>query len=316
MKISRKKAPATPPGRRRPDRSTSAQTPAAFSYYSRRAPQVTPEQRRRTLQTPEMLSRKQLATTANFARQRFGLVIVALAVLLCLGNMMRLSTSSKVDSLNEPAASFLLHDQKTYEAAANHYLASSLWNGNKLTINTDAIAAYIQRDFPELTSVTVALPLIGHRPVVYIRAAAPRLILTTAAGQSFVVDENGKSLVATARVPNIDSLKLPVIYDESGLRLSEDKTVLSSSAVGYMQDILAELTASGMSFQRLTLPATASELDVYPTQASYFVKFNLQSGTAVQQAGTYLATITKLRAQGITPSQYIDVRVDGRAYYK
>jgi hypothetical protein len=314
MKFGRKQEPVTPPGRRRPARNSGA--PAAFSYYSRRSETVTPKERRRSFQTPDVLSRKQLTNTARFASQRFGLVIVFLAVLVALGNTLRLSDHAKIDSLNEPAASYLLHDQQTYEAAASRYLAASTWNGNKLTINTDAVADKMRHDFPELTSVSIALPLVGHRPVVYIRAAAPRLILATKSGQSFVVDENGKALVAAARVPDLDALKLPVISDDSGLALSEGATVLSSSSVSFIGDIVAQLAASSVSFQRLTLPTAASELNVYPKDAPYFIKFNLQSGTAVQQSGTYLATIAKLREQGITPAQYVDVRVDGRAYYK
>ncbi|MEO6513516.1 MAG: hypothetical protein ABIR37_02390 [Candidatus Saccharimonadales bacterium] len=315
MKFGRKKTPVTPAGRRRPE-STRGQTPAAFSYYSRRSESLTPQERRRSFQTPEVLSRKQLASTARFARQRFGLVIVAIAAVVALGNTVRLSPNSKVDSLNEPAASFLLHDQKTYETAANRYLAHSIWNGNKMTINTDAVTANLQRDFPELSSASLALPLVGHRPIIYIRAAAPRLLLTTTSGQSFVVDENGKALIAAARVPDLAALKLPVVNDESGIRLSEGKTVLSSAAVSFMRVVLAELSAQNVPVQRLVLPSATSELDVYPANVPYYVKFNLQSETALQQVGTYLATAGKLKEQGIAPSQYIDVRVDGRAYYK
>jgi hypothetical protein len=315
MKIGRKKAPPAPEGRRRPQNMQS-QTPAAFSYYSRRSQSVTPEQRRRNFQTPDVLSRKQLAASANFARQRFGLIIVAVAVLIAFANTLRVSTHAKIDSLNEPAASFLLHDEKAYEAAASRYLASSVWNGNKLTVNTGAVAARLQQDFPELTSVSVALPLVGHRPVVYIRTAAPRLLLTTTNGQSFVVDENGKALIAASRVADLAALKLPVINDESGISLSEGKTVLSSSSVSFIRIVLSELSAQNIRPERITLPAGTSELDVYPVGTSYFVKFNFQSETALQQAGTYLATAARLKEQGITPNQYIDVRVDGRAYYK
>jgi hypothetical protein len=315
MKLGRKKAPATPEGRRRPQ-NVPSQTPAAFSYYSRRSESVTPQQRRRNFQTPDMLSRKQLAASASFARQRFGLIIVAIAIVVALANTLRVSPHAKVDSLNEPAASFLLHDQQTYEAAANRYLSASIWNGNKLTVATDSIAVRLQEDFPELTSVNIALPLVGHRPIVYVRTAAPRLLLTTTNGQSFVVDENGRALIAASRVLNLSALKLPVVNDESGIRLTEGKTVLSGPSVSFMRVVLSELAAQNVTPQRITLPAGTSELDVYPTGVTYFVKFNFQSETGLQQAGTYLATAARLKEQGITPGQYIDVRVDGRAYYK
>jgi hypothetical protein len=66
----------------------------------------------------------------------------------------------------------------------------------------------------------------------------------------------------------------------------------------------------------MTLPPATSELDVRVAGQPYFIKFNLQSGDARQQAGTFLATQSHLQSQNIVPSTYIDVRVDGRSYYK
>ena len=66
----------------------------------------------------------------------------------------------------------------------------------------------------------------------------------------------------------------------------------------------------------MVLPVGTSELDVKLTNQPYTVKFNLESGTARQQAGTFLATQAKLQSQNVTPGQYVDVRVGGRAYYK
>jgi hypothetical protein len=66
----------------------------------------------------------------------------------------------------------------------------------------------------------------------------------------------------------------------------------------------------------MSLPSNANELDIQIAGQPYEVKFNLHSDKAREQAGTYLATIASLQKQGITPSKYIDVRVDGRAYYQ
>ena len=64
------------------------------------------------------------------------------------------------------------------------------------------------------------------------------------------------------------------------------------------------------------MPAAENELDMYLTGQSYYVKFNLADSSPLQEVGTFLAVRQNLQQQGITPSQYIDVRVDGRAYYK
>jgi hypothetical protein len=64
------------------------------------------------------------------------------------------------------------------------------------------------------------------------------------------------------------------------------------------------------------LPPAASELDVQLNGRPYFVKFNLQSNNPRGEAGTFLATIAQLSRQNIVPGHYVDVRVDGRAYYQ
>jgi hypothetical protein len=318
MKFRSKKPSDARPSRRRPVAGQKS-TPAAFSYYSQRSQNVIGQQRRsQTVQDAERERRpkKSLKVVLSFFGQRFGLVIVTIAALACLFNLLRLVPNVKVESLNTPVTSYLLHDQVTYKTAADSYLHSSIFNNNKITINGTAVAERLQQDFPELASVNVALPLVGHRPVVYLRTSEPTLILITTTGQSFVIDESGKALTTTARVHNLDALHLPVVHDESGLKLQQGDTVLSSTAATFVSDVIAQLAAKKIDVASLRLPAGTSELDIYPAGVSYFVKFNLQHDSAAQQTGTYLAVSEKLQGQGVMPAQYIDVRVDGRAYYK
>jgi hypothetical protein len=49
--------------------------------------------------------------------------------------------------------------------------------------------------------------------------------------------------------------------------------------------------------------------------AGYFVKFNLH-GDAREEAGSYLAVKDYLASNQKTPGEYVDVRVENRAYYK
>jgi hypothetical protein len=47
----------------------------------------------------------------------------------------------------------------------------------------------------------------------------------------------------------------------------------------------------------------------------YFVKFNLH-GNAREEAGAFLAVKEYLESSHKTPGEYVDVRVENRAYYK
>jgi hypothetical protein len=174
----------------------------------------------------------------------------------------------------------------------------------------------MMEQFPELTSVRVALPIVSHRPVVYIRVAEPSFILVSNSGQSYVVDETGRALAATTQMHHLDQLHLPTVQDESGLPLKRGDVVLPAVASLFVREVTHQFAAKKLGIARMQLPAASSELDVYPKGRSYFIKFNLQNDSARQQAGTYFAVIEKLQHDGKMPKKYVDVRIDGRAYYR
>jgi hypothetical protein len=280
------------------------------SYYARRADAE--------LNTGRQLDRTQLQAHAKrlgrFWLQRFGLAVLLLAAIICLISVLTLTPSANLQ-LPKNSGQTWLRPTSAYQEAADQLLASSIWNRNKITINTAHLSAAMAQRFPELSGVSVALPLIGHRPVVYLEPATAALILSGPSG-SYVIGANGRALVAVTPAQSIAKLGLPVITDQSGVTLKVGSQALSSTAVRFIQVVVAELTAKSLSPGQMILPAAASELDVHLNGKPYFVKFNLHNDDPRQQAGTFLATIANLQGKGITPAQYVDVRVDGRAYYQ
>ena len=182
-------------------------------------------------------------------------------------------------------------------------------------MNTERINQHLTSQFPELASVSMTLPLVSHRPVVYLRAAPPAIILHASSG-SYVLDTTGKALLSGAVPPAVSALGLPVLTDQSDLVIAVNHEALRSSDVRFIQTIEFELKAHGLLPGSLILPAASSELDVHILGQPYFIKFNLQSDDARQQVGTFLAVQSQLKGQNILPSAYVDVRVDGRAYYR
>lgn len=310
------KKPAEPPARRRPARTDQPRV-TPFGYYSGNVQRTSAEQleRSKTVRNAPPASHH-FEMLLRLLKTRFGVVLAVLAVLVLGINMLRLSSDVAIESMNTPGTGYVLHNQQTYQTAAENLLNNSVLNKNKLTVNTSAVEEQLMQQFPELTNVSVAIPLVSHRPIVYIRVAEPSFILVTEAGQSFVVDETGRALAATTQIHNLDRLHLPVVQDESGLELKRGDAVLPGSASLFIREVVHQFAAKHIQISRMRLPPASSELDVYPNSAGYYVKYNLQNDTAAAQTGTYLAVIAKLKEQGKTPKQYIDVRIAGRAYYK
>lgn len=251
----------------------------------------------------------------RFWLQRFGSVILLGAALISAINILTLSDSAIIQPLAPSRQAALLRPMHDYQAAANRLLKDSIWNRNKLTVNTGNISRHMLQQFPELSSVSVAMPLLAHRPVVYLQPADPALILTTGQG-AFLVDTSGKALLKAPTIAELNRPMLPVVTDRSGLLLELGKQALPEAHVTFIKEVLAQLATKKVDVATLALPPAASELDLQLAGQTYQVKFNLQNDTARQQVGTLLATLGQLEKQHITPSKYIDVRVDGRAYYQ
>lgn len=240
----------------------------------------------------------------RIARRAGGLALI-LAIVVSLVSVLTLSPHAKI----EPASAA----NTAYQTTADQLLASSFWNHNKLTIDAGGIKRQLMTRFPNLADVSVTVPLLAHRPIIYVQPAKALMVVAANNG-AFVVDQNGRALMPSANLPTAG--KLPQVVDQSGLPLSVGRQVLTSDDVNFIQTVLGELAAKHVEVSSMVLPVSSRELDVYVAGQPYLVKFNLASNDARQQAGTYLAAAAELQREHVTPAHYIDVRVDGRAYYQ
>lgn len=290
--------------------------PQPFSYRSLRSEATAPLGRHQSLPTTKAARSGKFVVWARFWGQRIGFVVGALALLVCLVELLALSANVKIAPADPDSQPYLLHNTASYAQTANQLFADSFANRNKITVNTDEIAGKLRAEFPELSDVSITLPLIGHRPIVYVQANRPALILIEG-GQRLLLSQDGRVEARVDQVSSSAAQGLPVVLDQSNLLPRADgTTVLSVAEVSFIRTILFELQHGGVKPGTLSLPAAAQELDVSITDQPFVVKFNMQSDTGRQQAGTFLATWQYLRQHHIVPNKYVDVRVDGQAYYK
>jgi hypothetical protein len=306
--FGRGKQPPTSRRRLQRDAEPEQQRPK-FSYRSKRSETV--------LNTGRQLQRDlapKVRHGFNFWLQRFGLFILLIVAIVSLANILTLSATPKILPLNGQKSSFL-RNLDEYQSAGHEFLATSFLNRNKITVNSDKISSQMLARFPELYSASVTVPLLAHRPIIYVQSAKPVVIIVARNG-AFVVGNTGKALIRGNDAAALGKYQVPVLTDQSGLKLKVDRQALSAKDVNFIQTIVAQLAAKQFTVAAMTLPAGTSELDVQLAGQPYTVKFNLQSDKARQEAGTFLSTIASLKKQNITPTKYVDVRVDGRAYYQ
>jgi len=233
-----------------------------------------------------------------------------LVVIGCAGKLLFLSSNPQVVVVGKTAttASYLRPDS-AYAAAAQKLLDGSITNRNKLTVDTGGVNQALKHKFPELLSVSLEVPFLGNRPVLYVQPADPSLVLQTPHG-NYALNQTGLVLSLLTRLP----AKVPVVVDQSGLTPQPGKQVLPGSTVSFAETVAYQFKTAQLPISTFVLPANAPyELDVRLSGRPYAVRFNLQAD-ALTQSGAAIATMQQLGST--VPSQYVDVRVPGRAYYK
>ncbi|HET8991676.1 MAG TPA: hypothetical protein VFN31_01425 [Candidatus Saccharimonadales bacterium] len=308
MKLKRKTS--VPEGRHR-NRNTPVDqsSPAPYSYRSRRSEESFKLGRGET-------ARQKISETTHSGVRKLGLIILLIAIVISLIKILSLSATPDLRFVGSSSNNALISSNglKVYTQAAKDYLSSSIWNANKLTVNSNGLASYLYSKYPELAAVTVSVPFIDNHLVIHITPTQPALILVEPSA-AYAIDESGRAILSAKSAAGIN-LKLPIVTDQSGLEVGLGKKAITSSDVYFIEEVSGQLQAKHFSVSGMTLPANTDELDVSLAGQPYFIKFNLYGNDPRQQAGTFLAVITKLKAENITPSKYVDVRVDGRAYYQ
>lgn len=245
-------------------------------------------------------------------RQLPSLVAVA-AIIVSGGYVLTLSTTPKIRAQNG-AQQELMRSPAVYEAKAQEVLRSSLGNRLKMTINTHAIEKAMETEFPELETVAVILPLMGNQPTIELKAAAPSLLVKADHGD-YILNQSGVAVMRVSDAADVKSLDLLSVQDESTLDITPGKGVLTPAETTFIMIVGAQLRQKKLEIESIVLPAIPNEVRVKLARQPYYIRFHMQADP-YESIGTFLATKKYLEEEKIIPSRYIDVRAEGRAYYR
>lgn len=304
--LRRNKKEDNPDTRQRPPSGHNAAP--VFSYYSSR----------NNAAGPRSTSREADATQKKEVNRRRWLVYFPslISLLLVVGAFMYITTLSTNPRIEIKTGTKLvaIQGEDVYRNSASALMKRSVFSQSKFTVDTDALADSFKEEFPELGDVVVIMPLIGRRAVFEIKPAEPALIMTGAGG-SYIIDSHGRPVLKASQLVSSIRDKLPVVSDEASAEIKLGKQLITSDLVSFINDIDAQFKAKSLSIDTYSLPFQANELHVKLAGQGYVIKFNTENDGR-QQVGTYLALIDKLTGDGVTPAEYIDVRIEERAYYK
>lgn len=246
--------------------------------------------------------------------KNIGVFALVIFLLITIYKLAYLSPNSIVKPINTNQI-ISTEDLLKYKNLTDILLNKSFFNQNKISIDEANIIKQLKYSYPQIQSVKFKINIFSRRPTLLIDNSQLALLVKNINDQYFEINLAGQVI---KEVPNGEVNKLiglPLVLDKSSLNYEVNKQIFPNSDVVFILAINKEFKEKGSTISSLTLPATSRELDVGLLNTPYFIKFNLDNNDALQQVGTYFALIDHLKSQNITPSKYIDVRLDGRAYY-
>jgi hypothetical protein len=299
-------------------RTASNARPQVFSYYSSRRiqeqqkPSKSPFQRQK-IQNDTADSTPRAAGLNVSARQAPAIAaIVVIGICVLYTTTLNATPKVRVRMLNGDQT-IVYRPMEEYQRTATEALGASIANKSKLTLQRDSIADAIQDGLPEVRTVRLATPLLSRNLVISLQTDDAGVGLRTPTG-AYLLDSSGTVISELGNAPAADGL--PIINDDTGAEAEVGRPALTALDVSFISQLHHQLTAQKLPKATMTLPAgIANELHVRFEGQPYYVKYAL-SGDVRLQTGTYLATKADLDGKGKPPSEYIDVRVEGRAYVK
>lgn len=194
----------------------------------------------------------------------------------------------------------------TYVTAIHDYLSVHPLEDFSFSINNKQLSDYVSSKHQEVQ--TVGLSPDGTHFVVTLKK--PLLVWKTDTG-TFYIDGSGSAFTTNAYAEPVLS-----VVDNSGIHTNNIGAVASGQFIQFLGQLVAAVNALGLGevTQVSIPPNTIKELDLHLAGRPYLVKTNVDSDP-LQVAEDIKNTIHYLEGQGITP-QYIDNRVDGKAFYR
>jgi hypothetical protein len=205
------------------------------------------------------------------------------------------------------------YENHIFAKYSQHTLFNQAWLLDSQALEKDMVESY-----PEIERVKFSSSVPFSTDLkADIRFRKPVFTWKDVGGRDQFVDGNG-ILFANNLDPGTNSGALIKIEDQSGVVLEEGSSVITRDLVGFvglLHNKIPVLYGGGAHIERVIIPASTREVHIQVASQPYYIKFNSTRGVGVQVEELALL-IAHLKASGVVPSEYIDLRIAHKAFYK
>lgn len=202
-------------------------------------------------------------------------------------------------------------ERQAYERAMEAYINAHPLQSFLVTLDAAKLATALQVKHPEIAAVGIQTGLSGAAGLDF-HFRTP-VAVWRIADKQFYVDENG-----IAFSNHYGAEPAIRVEDTSGYMpndASRRAPVASKRFIGYLGQMLGAIRMQRVgSVERIVVPASARQIEVFLKGRKYPIKTHVDRDPYAQVEDVKRA-LTYFDKKGITP-KYIDVRVEGKAFYK
>ena len=182
-----------------------------------------------------------------------------------------------------------------------------------LNLKTKDVEEALKKDFPDTKQVSVKRIWYKKGVEVDVQFRQP-VIKWQSAGEPKYIDQDGVIL----SLKPIDEQNLYLINDQSGLNFNSGEKVYAQRNIIFSGQVASVIKLNGVvsaSFESLSVPATSlKEIDI-KLKDGPLVKLSTELDPT-EQVNLLGQILTKLSSEGKKPSEYIDLRVPGKVFWK
>jgi hypothetical protein len=239
-------------------------------------------------------------------RRKLGAFFVILAIFISLISIFLFQFISKVSIVsNESKSQNLIK----YEKSVEEYLNINPSERILSNLNKNALLESLQKDYPEVLSISDIKfnGLTSYKIYLDFRKPVASWLVD---GKEFFVDSEGVSF----NVNNFEKPSLNII-DDSGAIVSNGKNVASSSFFSFIGKLVSAANKQGLEVSKIRIPPLSlRQIEVSVKGVSYFVRMST-ADSAEGQIINFKKAIEYFGTHKISPN-YIDLRIEGKGYYK
>lgn len=199
-------------------------------------------------------------------------------------------------------------DEARYDDIINKYLQANPLERFRFALNTAQLLVWLQKDAPEVAAIT-EVESDGLGVTKYTFALRKPIATWSIGGRQYFVDEEGETF--DKNYFNTPSVQ---VVDNSGATVVEGEAVASNRLLSFVGRLVSLMKEAQIPVTQIEIPEGSTRRLVVHTEGGPRVYVTVDGGVERQVTAASTA-IKRLVASG-EAATYIDVRANGRVFYK